>query len=453
MSDPASSDPEGNRFTGRLGRYARVGRAVTGIAARAAGQRVLGREQDNDRNAAELRAALGGLKGPLMKVAQILSTIPDALPKEYARELSQLQANAPTMGWPFVKRRMRTELGADWESKFADFSHEAVAAASIGQVHRATLLDGRDVACKLQYPDMTSAVEADLRQLDLILGIHKRMDGAIDTALVRAEIGDRLREEVDYDREARNLSLYRTMLADADDVRVPETIPALSTKRLITMTWLDGVPMVDMQEADQDTRNKVAMTMFRAWYIPFYHYGVIHGDPHLGNYKVGADASIALLDFGSIRVFRPAFVGGVIELYHALRDNDRDRAVHAYETWGFENLSDELLETLSTWASFVYAPLMEDRARPMEETNSGVYGREVAEKVHTRLRQIGGVRPPREFVLMDRAALGLGSVFLRLRANVNWYRVFHDLIEDFDLAKLTALQTKILGEAGIQLDG
>src|SRR3990170_2424903 len=163
---------ERNSLGGRVMRYARVGRAVGGLAARVAGQRYLGFKIDRSVNAAELKAALGGLKGPLMKVAQIMATIPDALPKEYVEELQQLQANAPAMGWPFVKRRMAAELGANWLSKFKSFEHVAAAAASLGQVHRATSHDGQALACKLQYPNMQSAVEADLVQLAVLFSIH-----------------------------------------------------------------------------------------------------------------------------------------------------------------------------------------------------------------------------------------------------------------------------------------
>src|SRR5258707_11438635 len=144
--------------------------------------------------------ALGGIKGTLMKVAQLLATIPDALPEEYVRELIQLQANAPAMGWPFVRRRMMGELGPDWPGRFKSFEHEAARAASLGQVHRAVAKDGRALACKLQYPDMGSAVEADLSQLKFILSLYERYDRAISTAEIHAEIGERLREELDYRR-------------------------------------------------------------------------------------------------------------------------------------------------------------------------------------------------------------------------------------------------------------
>ena len=440
-----------NRFGGRLARYARVGTAVGGLAARFAGGRVLGIPLERERHAAELRAALGGLKGPLMKVAQLLSTIPDALPREYVQELSQLQADAPAMGWPFVKRRMASELGPAWQTRFKSFERGAAAAASLGQVHRAIGLDGRPLACKLQYPDMSSAVEADLRQLGLIFALFERTDSAISTRQIQAEIGARLREELDYEREAKHARLYRGMLANTPGVHVPEVIESLSTRRLLTMEWVEGRKILEFVAEHPDARNELAMNMFRAWYVPFYEYGVIHGDPHLGNYTVRPDRSINLLDFGCIRVFPPRFVKGVIDLYDALRTGDQEKAVGAYRTWGFANPSKELVDVLNIWARFVYAPIMDDRTRAIEETNSGHYGRETAAKVHAELRRVGGVEVPREFVFMDRAAVGLGSVFLHLKAEVNWYRLFQETIRNFDVDVLAARQAAALTTQGLPL--
>ena len=438
-----------NSLGGRVKRYAQVSTAVGGLAARLAGERYLGLDLDRSRHAAELTQALGGLKGPLMKVAQILSTIPDALPKEYAQELSQLQANAPAMGWPFVKRRMASELGPDWQARFGSFEKEAARAASLGQVHRATDKAGRRLACKLQYPDMSSAVEADLKQLRLIFSLYGRYDGAIETGEIHAELAARLREELDYGREAKHLALYRRMLEGEAGVQVPDVVPALSTGRLLTMSWLEGEPIMSIAEAPQEVRNAVAMNLFRAWYRPFYGYGVIHGDPHLGNYAVRSDQTVNLLDFGCIRVFPARFVGGVIDLYWALSRNDEALAIHAYETWGFKNLSREVIDTLNLWARFLYAPLLDNRARRIQEASTGEFGREVAEKVHGDLKRLGGVTPPREFVFMDRAAIGLGAVFMRLKADLNWYELFHDLIRDFDVAALERRQGALLDEVGL----
>lgn len=444
------SDGGANLF-GELRRFARTSGAVGGIAARVAGAKVFGIKTDRSAHAEDLKAVLGGLKGPLMKVAQILSTIPDVLPPEYATELSQLQANAPPMGWNFVRRRMAGELGPDWQTRFQSFGQEASAAASLGQVHRATLLDGTDVACKLQYPDMPSIVDADLRQLRVAMSVYKRIDNVIVGDDIYTEIAERLREELDYLREAAQMRLYEIMLRDQPLVTVPRAIPEMTTRRLLTMTWLNGVPMqrrID-EEPPLEVRNDIARAMFNAWYVPFYQFGVIHGDPHLGNYQVRDDNGINLLDFGAIRVFPPRFVQGVIDLYEAIRDGDDAKARHAYEGWGFQDLSKEQMATLNQWAAFVYEPLLQDRVRLIQENGDPSYGRSVAEKVHAGLREHGGVRPPREFVLMDRSALGLGSVFLRLRAQHNWYRMFHEMIDGFSTEKVAARQAAALAEAGV----
>src|ERR1700741_4250553 len=160
------NDQERNRLTARAARYARVGTNVGGVAAKFAASRLFGFGLDRGKNASDLAAALGGLKGPIMKVAQLMATVPDLLPPEYVEELQKLQSEAPPMGWAFVKRRMTAELGAEWQGKFAALENKPAAAPSLGQVHRAQSLDGKDLACKLQYADMQSAVEADLQQLD-----------------------------------------------------------------------------------------------------------------------------------------------------------------------------------------------------------------------------------------------------------------------------------------------
>lgn len=449
------AENEGTLF-GELRRMARTSGAVGGIAARVAGERFLGLRTDKAAHAADLQAILGGLKGPLMKVAQFLSTVPDALPAEYAQQLASLQANAPPMGWAFVRRRMASELGPDWQSRFRAFGQEAAAAASLGQVHRATLHDGREVACKLQYPDMPSTVEADLRQLRLAMNLYARMDGAIQHEEIYEELAERLREEVDYGREAAQTRLYAAAVRDVPEVRVPVPVPELSTRRLLTTSWLDGRPMqARLDEAPpQEERDAYARALFRAFYVPFYGHGLIHGDPHLGNYQVrpggeGEAPGINLLDFGAIRVFPPRFVGGVIQLREAVRDDDADKAHAAYVSWGFADLSREKMEILNLWARFLYEPLLQDRVRPIQETDDPQFGRKVAEQVHAGLKRTGGVRPPREFVLMDRAAVGLGSAFLRLGARLNWCRLFEEVIAGFDADTVLARQTAALAEAGV----
>src|SRR6266581_2219421 len=293
------TDREANRFSARAARYARVGTNMSGVAARIAGARLFGIALDRGKNAIELAAALGGLKGPIMKVAQLMATIPDALPPEYAAELIKLQSEAPPMGWAFVKRRMAAELGPDWQKRFSSFEHHPAAAASLGQGHR----------------------------------------------------------------------------------------------------------LLEHTKADLATRNRLGTAMFTAWWWPFSRFGVIHGDPHLGNYTVfdvrGRPTGINLLDYGCIRIFAPKFVGGVVDLYHGLLRGEHDLVVHAYQTWGFRNLSRDLIDTLNIWARFIYAPLLDDRVRTIADGIApSEYGRREAFRVHQALKQKGPVTVPREFVFM-----------------------------------------------------
>ncbi len=454
MPNHEKPDLEKNRFSARAARYARVGANVGGVAARYAGRRLLGGEPDRASDASALTSALGRLKGPLMKVAQLMATIPDLLPPEYAAELQKLQSEAPPMGWAFVKRRMMAELGPDWEKKFASFEHHPAAAASLGQVHRARSFDGAPLACKLQYPDMQSAVEADLAQLEWLLAIRRRFDSALDTSEIGKEIGARVREELDYRREAKHVALYREILNEADNVRVPRAWPALSTGRLLTLDWLDGSRMLTHKTDLLAARTTLATAMFTAWWFPFSRFGVIHGDPHLGNYTVfecdGEPSGINLLDYGCIRIFAPKFVGGVVDLYHGLLRGKDDLVVNAYETWGFRKLTRELIETLNIWARFIYGPLLDDRVRTIADgVAPSEYGRREAFRVHQALKRKGPVKVPREFVFMDRAAIGLGAVFLHLRAELNFYRLFNEAIEKFSLDRVGKRQAAALAKAGL----
>lgn len=444
MND-APKDPERNRITARIGRVAQVSANISGaVAARVAGR-------DQAALARAVRHALGQSKGPLMKVAQLLATIPDLLPQAYAEEFRKLQAHAPPMGWPFVQRRMRAELGADWEARFKSFDRTAAAAASLGQVHRAVAHDGRALACKLQYPDMASAVEADLGQLRTLLNLFKSMDGTIDSTEAVIEVGERLREELDYGRELKHMRLFAAMLAGEPRIRTPEPLQELSTKRLLTMTWLEGRGLMSWLEEPPEVRNRIAELLFKAWWGPMTHYGVIHGDPHLGNYALTDNAErLHLLDFGCVRIFPPRFLDGVVGLYRGLKAGDMSQVAHSYEIWGFKNLNTELIEALTMWARFIYGPLLDDRVRTIaDDVPPAEYGRREAFQVRKRLKTLGPVLIPREFVFMDRAAIGLGAAFLHLKAELNFGAMFAASVEDFSTDALAQRQAQALADVGL----
>lgn len=448
-------DPERDRLSGRVRRLAQVGAGLAGAGASYGANRLFAGDQANANNAKALKAALGGLKGPLMKAAQMFATVPDLLPPEFAAELGELQTNAPSMGRGFVRRRMVAELGPDWAARFGSFDLDAAHAASLGQVHRATTTDGAPLAVKLQYPEMQSAVESDVGQLRTLLGLFRRAERAIDPSEALEEIAARLREELDYEREAKHMALYRRYFEGRADIAVPRPHPELSTRRLLAMGWLDGRGLLNFKDAPLETRNGIARLLFEAWWGPMTHIGVIHGDPHLGNYtfsSLGADGGerLNLLDFGCVRIFPPRFVGGVVRLYRGLLNDDCAEQIEAYRTWGFANLSEDLVEVLNVWARFIYGPLLDDRVRTVADgVAPGEYGRREAFRVRQALKEKGPVTIPREFVFMDRAAIGLGAAFLHLGAELNWLRMFQASLEGFSEEGLAARQGEALSKAGL----
>ena len=435
---------EDNNLVSRVKRYSRVTTSLTSLATKFAGKKYLNFDLSDQKYAAQITEILGNLKGPLMKVAQLSATIPDLLPEEYARKLAELQSNAPPMSWVFVKRRMKAELGDNWENNFSSFDKEASFAASLGQVHKAKLKNNEIVACKLQYPDMSSAVEADLNQLKIIFKIYSSYNKSIQIREIYKEIEARLKEELDYKLEHRHLKIFEYMHKKNSFIKIPKVHKNISTQRLLVMEYLDGKKLIEYKNSSQKIRNELAKNLFMAWYFPFYKYGIIHGDPHLGNYSVNKDNNINLFDYGCVRIFPAKFVKGVIDLYFALKEKNDQKIKLAYKAWGFNDIDDGLMNVLNKWALFLYDPILKNEVRRIQDSDSGIYGAKIANEVHKELKKYGGVKPPREFVFMDRAAVGLGSIFIHLRAEINWYKLFHELIKDFSVKNLEANQKKAI---------
>ena len=382
-----------------------------------------------------------------MKIAQLLSMIPDALPIEYSNELMQLQTNAPSMGDSFVKRRMANELGVDWNKKFSSFNTSASFAASLGQVHKAKLKKGDTVACKLQYPDMKSAVNVDLNQFEIILNLFEKYNKAIKTKKIYSEIKDRLIEEINYKNEIKNIDIFNNIFKKTHFVNVPKTYKKVSSDKLIVMSWLEGYSvseMINFSKNNNSLREKLATNIFNTWYKPFYKFCLIHGDPHFGNYSFKKNGDINLFDFGCVRIFPTKFVKGVLDLYHALEKKDEDLAVEAYKTWGFKKINKKLIKVLNLWASYIYGPLLEDKKRLIHGNEKKGYGFDIANNVYKELKKIGGVEPPKEFVFMDRAAIGMGSLFMKLNVKINWCKLFNELIKDFNEKKAFDDRAKII---------
>ena len=237
----------------------------------------------------------------------------------------------------------------------------------------------------------------------------------------------------------KNIFLYNNL------IKVPETITNLSTSKLLTMSWLEGKSLNNFYKTNHNIKNNIAINLFHAWYIPFYKYGIIHGDPHPGNYTIANDGKILnLLDYGCIRIFRGEFVEAVIKLYIALKNKNNTLAAEAYKSWGFSKLNNDLIETLNIWALYLYGPLLENKIRKIQNHNTSSHGKELLGEVRKKLKKFGGIKPPKEFVLVDRAAIGLGSVFMHLNAEINWHQEFEKLIKDFDKNKLNIKQSNLI---------
>ena len=434
-----------DNFSKRLNRYFQITSQVGGIVTRIGANKYLGLNTDHKKNAHNLQEKFGQAKGPFMKIAQLLAMIPDAIPREYANQLMKLQTNAPPMGEYFVRRRMKNELGENWKKKFINFNETSSFAASFGQVHKAKLNNGQLVACKIQYPDMLSTVKADLVQLKVVLNLFEKFNKVIKTSKIHSEIKERLFEEIDYIKEAQNVNIFNRIFKNDTKINIPNIFSKYTTSKLITMSWLDGRSIHHLfTSSNNKLKEKVATNIFNAWYKPFYSFAIIHGDPHFGNYSFTKNGNINLFDFGCIRIFPVNFVKAVIDLYYALERKDIDLAVEAYKTWGFKKINKELIKILNLWASYIYGPLLENKRRFIQGDGKKGYGFAIANKVYKKLKQIGGVEPPKEFVFIDRAAIGMGSLFMKLNVRLNWYVLFNNLIKDFELNHIKKKQEEIL---------
>jgi hypothetical protein len=316
---------------------------------------------------------------------------------------------------------------------------------------------------------MQSAVEADLNQLKVVFALHARMNPAVETGEILKEISARLREELDYDLEARHTALYGLIFKDEPSIRVPRVLPELSTKRLLTMTWLEGRRLMDYKGAPLEHRNAIARAMFRAWWFPVLALrrdprrspsrqlhdlrddgGQRHGggDQH-GAGHAGRDQPPRLRLHPHLP--DPVRAGRDRSLQWFVARQARSRRARLRDL-GFAGLSTELIDTLNIWARFIYGPLLDDREREIADgTTPGQYGRKEAFTVHKALKEKGPVRVPREFVFMDRAAIGLGGVFLHLGARLNWHNMFNDTIRGFTLDEVGARQKTAFAAVGVPL--
>src|SRR5690349_10758961 len=326
--------------TGRVARTARVGGLVTGQGVRWAGMRAANRVRTPERAAAaerertaalvsELVDQLGRMRGAAMKVGQMLSMVefdglePDQQ-DELQRKLATLRDGIPPVPFGRLEKLMRKELGAPLDSVFSDFDERAFAAASIGQVHRATTLDGDDVAVKVQYPGVAEAVETDLRNAMLLLPLVKRLAPGLDAKALATEMRERIGEELDYELEAQNQRRIERLRRGHPFISVPAVNTELSTRRVLVSEYIEGERFGAVRRLDEQERDRYGEIVFRFYFGLLYRDRIALGDPHPGNYLLRPDGRVAFLDFGLMRDVTAARAAAERGIAHAVRAGDAE---------------------------------------------------------------------------------------------------------------------------------
>jgi predicted unusual protein kinase regulating ubiquinone biosynthesis (AarF/ABC1/UbiB family) len=372
------------------------------------------------------------LKGAFMKLVQMLSMRDDILPGEALSVLSVVQSQVPPMDYADIRAQVKRELGKPPEQLFARFDEQAFAAASLGQVHRAALRDGTEVVVKVQYPGVDETVEQDLSNIKALLQVLTRigrdvMQQNIDNREVYQELEERLHEELDYVNEAKNIALFQRMFADDDEVLIPHVFPEYCSRRVLTMSLIEGYPLADILKPgiDQEMKDWLAIKYFRVTWRQIFEFGTLHTDPHPGNYLVTFHPKLALLDFGSIRIFPEPIRRGYLGLAVALLKRDARAMQRHLVTLGFLDAGDDAA-AMGEILRLVFEPVLVDRTYDPAEYDSLQRGMEVAQiGLKHRLFKAPGHR-----VFLLRALIGLDAYLKQLGTVANWHRVFKECVAD-----------------------
>lgn len=391
--------------------------------------RGLGKSDERKRElqrAAEIKTAehvaerLGHMKGALMKLGQMASYIDQALPEHVRAAFAELQQNAPPMSFELAESTLRSELG-DLRG-FAEIDPEPIAAASIGQVHRATTRDGRDVAVKIQYPGVDEAIRADLANSDLLFGLLGTLFNGLDPGPVADELRERLTEELDYQIEADNQRAFLRYYRDHPVIHVPNVVDSLSSRRVLTTDFVDGAGFDEVCQWSADQRDMAGETLYRFVFSGIYQLAMFNGDPHPGNYRFGADGSVTFLDFGLCKRFSPAELGVFEDMItHMVIRPDLHAFQETLRAVGF--LPDGVVfpaGVADDYFSHFYELVVEAGPRTVTpEYSSGMIRRFVDLKGEHR-DIITSINLPRSMVIVQRINLGMYALLGDLHATNDW---------------------------------
>ncbi|MFT6763187.1 MAG: putative unusual protein kinase regulating ubiquinone biosynthesis (AarF/ABC1/UbiB family) [Candidatus Aldehydirespiratoraceae bacterium] len=437
-------------WAGRSARLARMGAKVGGTYASTAARKTFASAERRDeldrerefRTADQVAQELGQMKGALMKLGQMASYLDDGLPEPMRLALAQLQSDAPPMSTELARSTVESELGGSIEELFVEFDDEPIAAASIGQVHRAIIIDEngveRAVAVKVQYPGVGEAIASDLRNADMLGVLLKQSFGGLDPSEMVDEIKIRLADEVDYELEAKNQQLFVDYYRDHPFIRIPEVVHSFSTKRVLTTELAHGHRWSEMIDGDQETRDRVGEIIFRFVFRSLYRFGAFNGDPHPGNYLFHDDGTVTFLDFGLVK----HFTGDELHMFGSMVK----AAVVDFDPIEFRRIVEQAgmllpgapvdTDEVGEYFSLFYDTVRTDRT--MSWTRE--YANSVVRHTFDRSSPISQYATvPRAFVFIQRINLGLYALLGELEATGNYRRIASELWPFVDAEPSTEL--------------
>ncbi|QGG96143.1 ABC1 kinase family protein [Actinomarinicola tropica] len=381
------------------------------------------------RTAEQVVATLGNLKGALMKVGQIASYLDQGLPEHVRTALAQLQADAPPMSEELVESALRAELGAGPAELFAEWDPTPIAAASIGQVHRAITRDGRPVAVKVQYPGVDDAIRNDLANADAVFGAMTLLYPGLDPEPIVRELRERIEEELDYRMEAAHQQRFADHYRGHPTIHVPDVLPELSTGRVLTSELSDGVRFDEMLSWSTEERNLAAETIYRYAFGSIYRLGVFNGDPHPGNYLFAPGGRVTFLDYGLVKRFTESDLDGFEQLIQAVVvDPDPGRFRAVVDRLGIvpaaAPISDaDVFEYFTHFYEFVRL----DGPSTIDDAYASLIVRHMFDATGPYGHVMRAINVPPSFVVIQRINLGLYAIFGQIGATANWRRIAEEL--------------------------
>jgi predicted unusual protein kinase regulating ubiquinone biosynthesis (AarF/ABC1/UbiB family) len=431
----------GRLARGRVSRLLRMGRLSARLSTSWFGARVrrlfAGRERrarldeaQRKANAQLVASTMGEMKGALMKLGQMVSFVTDEVPAEYRAALAQLQSSAPPMPFPLIRDVAERELGRPLERAFARFDEKPLASASIGQVHRAQLPSGEEVAVKVQYPGVAEAIGADLANVGVLYSVVGMMYPALDPKPVVEELRSRITEELDYAREAKNQKLFAARFEGNPHVRIPRVFDEHSTARVLTTEFVAGRRFADVLADPAEVRNRYGEIIYRFVFHSILRNGVFNGDPHPGNYLFDAEGkTVTFLDFGCVKFFPDDMMANWKRLVCCHLDGHRDDFRGQLVKLGFIKDDNKLTtELLYEYFRYFYEPFAEDR----HFVFSSEYNSKSIKMVFAPDGKFAGctkqLNMPPDFVFVNRIQWGVYSILAQLGAGENWHRIHREYL-------------------------